>query len=220
MIQYLSKYVSRDVLDQMYKLYVRPHLDYGDIIYHKFDTELTLEFTKKLETVQYSAALAVSGAWRGTNKCKVYEELGWEYLYHRRWYRRLIHFCKIKQSRLPSYLYNLIPPERELNYGLRRANTFDQPIERTNRYSNTCFQNCPKEWNRLDISVRSSQTISEFKTKLIQIVRPVKRSFLMFTTCTELSYLLAFVLNSVTFVVTGIITIFIVLNHPVPAKLA
>ena len=36
-IRFLSKYVSRDVLDQMYKLYVRPHLDYGDIIYHKFD---------------------------------------------------------------------------------------------------------------------------------------------------------------------------------------
>ena len=85
-IRYLSKYVSRDVLDQMYKLYVRPHLDYGDIIYHKFDPELTFEFTTKLETVQYSAALVVSGAWRGTNKCKLYEELGWEYLYHRRQY--------------------------------------------------------------------------------------------------------------------------------------
>ena len=36
-IRYLSKYVSHDVLDQMFKLYVRPHLDYGDIIYHKFD---------------------------------------------------------------------------------------------------------------------------------------------------------------------------------------
>ena len=29
-IRYLSKYVSRDVLDQMYKLYV--HHDYSDII--------------------------------------------------------------------------------------------------------------------------------------------------------------------------------------------
>ena len=172
-IRYLSKYVSRNFLGQMYILYLRLHLDYGDIIYHKFDPELTLEFTKKLETVQYSAALAVSGAWRGTNKCELYEELGWEYLYHRRWYRRLIHFYKLKQSRLPLYLYNLIPPERELNYCLRRANTFDQTMERTNRYSNTYFQNCPKEWNRLDISVQSSQTISEFKRRLIQIVRPV-----------------------------------------------
>ena len=81
--QYLSKYVSRDVLDQMYKLYVRLHLDYGNIIYHKFDPKLTLEFTTKLETVKNSTALAVSGAWRGTNKCKLYEELGWEYLYGR-----------------------------------------------------------------------------------------------------------------------------------------
>ena len=34
MIRYMAKYVSRDVRDQIYKLYVRPHLDYGDIIYH------------------------------------------------------------------------------------------------------------------------------------------------------------------------------------------
>ena len=32
MIRYLSRYFSKDVLDQVYKLYVRPHLDYGDII--------------------------------------------------------------------------------------------------------------------------------------------------------------------------------------------
>ena len=45
-IRFLSKYVSRDVLDQIYKLYVRPHLDYGDIIYHRHDPEFKLEFTK------------------------------------------------------------------------------------------------------------------------------------------------------------------------------
>ena len=31
LVRYLSKYVSRQMLDQIYKLYVRPHLDYGDI---------------------------------------------------------------------------------------------------------------------------------------------------------------------------------------------
>ena len=84
-IRYLSKYVSRDVLDQMYQLYVRPHLDYGDIIYHKHDPDLKLNFTKKLESAQYSAALGISGAWRRTNRKKLYYELGWESLYHRRW---------------------------------------------------------------------------------------------------------------------------------------
>ena len=48
-IRFLSKYMSRDVLDQIYKLYVRPHLDYSDIIYHKYDLGFKLEFTKWLE---------------------------------------------------------------------------------------------------------------------------------------------------------------------------
>ena len=67
MIKCLSKCVYREVLEQIYKLYVRPHLDYGDIIYHKNDPEIHLHFTQKLEQTQYSAALAVTGAWRGTS---------------------------------------------------------------------------------------------------------------------------------------------------------
>ena len=128
-IRYLSKYLSCDVLDQMYKLYVRPHLDYGDIIYHKVDPELSLDFTKKLEATQYSAALAVSSAWPGTSKCKLYEELGWENLYHRRWYRLLTHFFKLRQIGSSLYFYNFIPLEREVNYNLRRIHVFDQPVE-------------------------------------------------------------------------------------------
>ena len=103
MIRYLSKYVSRDVLDQIYKLYVRPHLDYGDIIYHRDDTQMQLNFTQRLEQTQYSAALAVTGAWRGTSRQRLYDELGWETLYHRRWYRRLCHFFKLIRSHSPEY---------------------------------------------------------------------------------------------------------------------
>ena len=101
MSKYLSKYISREVRDQVFKLYIRPHLDYGDIIYHKFDPNMHLEFTKKLEQVQYSAALAVTGAWRGTSRQRLYEELGWESLYHRRWYRRLCHFFSLIKSKSP-----------------------------------------------------------------------------------------------------------------------
>ena len=73
--------MSWDVLDQIYKLYVRPHLDYGDISCHRHDPEFKLEFTKRFESTQYSAAHAVTGAWRGTNTDKLYEEFGWEILY-------------------------------------------------------------------------------------------------------------------------------------------
>ena len=49
LLKHLSKYVSREVLDQIYKLYVRPHLDYGDIIYHKYDPDKQLNFTEPLD---------------------------------------------------------------------------------------------------------------------------------------------------------------------------
>ena len=73
--RFMSKYVSCHILDQMYKLYVRPHLDYGDLIYHKDDPDASLSLTKRLESVQNTAALAVTGAWKGTNKSKLLGKL-------------------------------------------------------------------------------------------------------------------------------------------------
>ena len=174
-IRDMSRYVTHEVLDQMYKLYVRPHLDYGDIIYHKYDPELNLDFTKKLEATQYSAALAVSGAWHGTNKYKLYEELGWESLYYRRWYRRLTHFFKLKSSFSPLNLYNLISPECEIHYNLKAPRDYELQIERTLRFSSTHFQNCIHQWNLLDVSTPSCQNIFEFKRELLGRIRPPKR---------------------------------------------
>ena len=57
-----------------------------------------------LERTQYQAALAVSGTWKGTNRDKIYEELGWESLDHRRMSRRLTHFYKIMNTFTPGYL--------------------------------------------------------------------------------------------------------------------
>ena len=80
-------------------MYVRPYLDYSDIIYHiphkicDYSQHISLtNLMEQLETVQYSASLAVSGAWRGTSREKLYDELGWESLNLRRWSRRLALF--------------------------------------------------------------------------------------------------------------------------------
>ena len=171
-IRYLSRYVSRDVLDQVYKLYVRPHLDYGDIIYHRFDPNMSLDLTRKIEQTQYSAALAVTGAWRGTNRQRLYEELGWENLYKRRWYRRLCHFYNLKMSSTPQYLFEEIPPERDISYNLRPARAYDPIIPRTVRFSNTYFQNVLYEWNLLDYEIKNSASLGEFKRKVLAIIRP------------------------------------------------
>ena len=93
---------------------MRPRLYYDGIIYHKYDPELKLDFTKKLESIQYSAALAVTGAWRGTNTDILCEEVGWEILYYRKWYRRLCRFYKLRNYQRPCNLYSEIPQERIL----------------------------------------------------------------------------------------------------------
>ena len=49
-------------------LYVRPHLDYGDIIYH----DQVKELMNSLESVQYQTGLIVTGCWKGLNRSKVY----------------------------------------------------------------------------------------------------------------------------------------------------
>ena len=53
-------------------------MDYGDTNYQKYDSKFKVDFTKKLESTQYSGTLPVTGAWRGTNTDRLYEELRWE----------------------------------------------------------------------------------------------------------------------------------------------
>ena len=94
-----------------YELYVRPHLDYGDVIYPNQRVDLM----KLVVEVQYKAGLIVSGCWQGTNRNKLNEELRWESLSDRRWFHRLTVFCKS-----PSYLSDYLPTRSETSISLRR----------------------------------------------------------------------------------------------------
>ena len=95
----------------MYKAFVRPHLDYGDMIYDKAYNET---FHQKLESVQYNACLALSGAIRGSSREKLYHELGSESLQRRRWYWKLCLFYNIFKENKPVYLFNLIPKKVQI----------------------------------------------------------------------------------------------------------
>ena len=110
-IKHLAPYLLLQARDQIYKMYVTPHLVYCDIIYHipviknDFDSSLTLNYQiNALERAQYQAALAVSGAWKGTNRNQIYEELGLKTLDQRRMFRRLVQFYKIMNYETPDYL--------------------------------------------------------------------------------------------------------------------
>ena len=87
MFKHLSKFLPLKTLDQMYKALVRSHLDYCDIIYHipSHHNQAPLGIAlhsrmEKVERIQYQAALVITGAWRGSSRSKLYDELGWETL--------------------------------------------------------------------------------------------------------------------------------------------
>ena len=106
LIPKLQDTLPRPSLLTTYKSFIRPHLDYGDIIY---DQAYNASFQLKVERIQYNAALVITGAIRESSAENLFEELGLESLQHRRWYRKLCCFYKILKDQSPKYLFNIIP---------------------------------------------------------------------------------------------------------------
>ena len=93
----LQNNLPRALLMTIYKFFIRPHLDYEDILHHE---TFNNSFHKKLELIQYNAAFAITDAIRGSYREKRYQELGFESLQQQWWYRKLCLFFKIWKSNL------------------------------------------------------------------------------------------------------------------------
>ena len=106
MIGLLRKFqliLLRHSLITIYKTFIRPHLDYGDVIYdHAFNES----FHQRLESIQSNAAVAITGTIRGTSSEKLLEELGLETVKSRRWLRKLFSFHKILHGKSSNCLFN------------------------------------------------------------------------------------------------------------------
>ena len=95
-----------------------------------------------VEKIQYPAALAVTGNWQGSTRVKIYEELGWESLSHRRISRRVLQIHKIVDDKTPKYLHDCVPPKRNIVLNLPYA--FQESKTRTDRHAGSFF---PNAWN-------------------------------------------------------------------------
>ena len=196
LLKHLSRYLPRHTLNELYKLHVRPVLDYGDVIYHipfkvcEFSQNTIVpRLMEKLESVQYSAALAVTGTWRGTSRDKLYAELGWESLSFRRWTRRLTLFYKIINNFTPSYTRDPIPALYRSQYSLRRQDVVGRIVTRTEKINSSFYPNCIQEWNTLDPEIRLAPSVAVFKKKLLSIIRPPAKSVFGIHDPLGLSYL-------------------------------
>ena len=163
LLRKLQSILPRTSLLTIYKSFIRPHLDYGDVVYDQPSNDA---FSNKLETVQYNAALAITGAIKGTSREKLYQELGLEYLQQRRWMRRLCLFYKVVSTKLPAYNYDIIPPVRQSQ---RHPNTFDSISCRNEYFKNSFFLCVIGEWNKLNREIRKSGTYNTLLTLFGQV---------------------------------------------------
>ena len=75
-IRKLSKLIPQNSIITICKSFVRSHLNYGDfLLYDQPDNE---SLCQKIESVQYIAALAITGTIKNIYQMKLYDELGLE----------------------------------------------------------------------------------------------------------------------------------------------
>ena len=168
LIKRLYFHLPRKSLLSIYKSFIRPHLDYGDVIYDQPHNDT---FCRMIESVQYNAALAITGTIKGSSRERLYQELGLESLSDRRWYRRLVYLFNIVSCNAPGYLCSLLPVKQR-SYDPVRSNLFRNFTSHTNFFKNSFFPYCISEWNNLSPNIRNSNSIAIFKKSLLTYIRP------------------------------------------------
>ena len=168
LLRKLQNTLPRTSLITIFKSFIRPLLDYGDIIY---DRAYNTSFHQNIESIQYNAALAITGAVRGTSREKLYQELGFESLQQRRWYRKLCCLFKIINNQSPRYLFQLVPSSNT-RYFSRNSENIAQLWTKHDFLKNSFFPSTIKEGNNLDPQIKKSKSISILKSNILTFIWP------------------------------------------------
>ena len=153
--------VDRKTLQTMYFSFIRPKLEYADVVW----SNVTEGQSDIIEMVQKRAARITSGAIRGTKTVIVYEELGWDSLRSRREQHKVLFLHKIIHGHSPQYLIDLMPEtvNSRTEYYLRNQSEITAFKTRLTSFYNSFFPSAVRAWNMLDPTLRSIQDHDNFK---------------------------------------------------------
>jgi hypothetical protein len=156
---------SRSAFEIFYKSYVRPVLEYGDVIYDS----CSAADSDRLEVVQLEAARTATGAKRCTSHNALYKELGWQPLYMRRRNNKLIKMYCIEHKLAPIYLQQISNTFHSHPAYPTRGHTFQKftlPKCNTVFYQNSPFISSMSLWNKQTPKLKELPTKSSFKYHL------------------------------------------------------
>ena len=115
-----------------------------------------------LESIQYNATVAITGAIKGTFKEKLFNDLDIENLIDKQWMQRLSH--KIFNLKSPKYLHDLIPSVTSF-YATRNNTNVSSFNCRTEHFMSCFFPNVINECNKLNIKI--TNMTSEMPLKIL-----------------------------------------------------
>ena len=134
-----------------------------------YDRAYNALFHQNIESIQYNAALEITGAVRETSREKLYQELGFESIQRRRWYRKLCCLFKIINNQSPRYLFQLVPSPNT-RYFSRNSENIAQLWTKHDFLKNSFFSLAIKEGNNLDPQIKKSKSISIFNSNILAFI--------------------------------------------------
>ena len=172
-IMRMLKYdLDRKSLLKFYTSFIRPTLEYGNIIWDN----CTKQQANLLESIQLDAARIITGLRKGTSHVILYKELGFCPLSERRKNAKLIQFFKILNNEAPPYINDILTNfnTHETDYNLRSSN-LRHPVPKTNSYQNCFFISTTDLRNDLDPQLKNATSLYSFKQMLKkQVLQPPK----------------------------------------------
>jgi hypothetical protein len=156
----------------VYFSYIRPILEYGDVIW---DSNIQ-NLADKIEHVQIESMRIVTGGTKLTSINKLYDETGWEKLADQRTNHKLVLFHKMVYREVPAYLSNLLLDTlSNLNHHFTcRSQSISAIRTRTSLYTGYYLPSSIKLWNELPLEFRNitSPDIFQNRLKVINKKRP------------------------------------------------
>ena len=159
----LKYLLDRKTLEQIYFSYIRPIMEYGNLLW----TNYTDELENDLEKLQLEAMRIITGAVKGTHHRLLYNESKWHTLSERRRNSQIILMKKMINNEVPTFLSNLLPPPKHQPYTLRNYGLLFEPMfARTNLFLNSFVPNTIRLWNDLDKETKQIESTTSLKAKL------------------------------------------------------
>ena len=157
----LKTRLDRLSLQIIYFSFIRPILEYGDVIWNN----LSQEFKGQLDNVQNEGARIVTGCTKLVSIVDLYHESGWETLSQRGRKHKLILFYKMVNGLPPYYINSLVPPTigDSCSYNLRNPNNLRNIACRTCLYSSSFLPTVINDRNSLPDDIKNAESLSSFK---------------------------------------------------------